>query len=442
MLLKLSNPRKEHFQHWSARKILLQYCDKDRITIKDLEKLASDGKVKLATIEQDLEAVLSQDKKEYNISGFETINRINAAKPDELIVLPPEYRFTAQESRKAIAYKYNSLLPLNKFRDENKPASQVLEEGIRYLQCERENYVDKDIIGWSWFGQDKLLRVVPIMSSIKGQELRAVQNLAWYKHEFPKFAEESAELIKIPIEELSLEYARKIKRWERYGRHLKSPRREGEDLQHYVNLIDLNPGDIIQQETPFERERVMNFRAPSRSNTFAKYHFKICNIPLESTENETRKSKLWGCTVWDMYGKCHCLDKNYRSDRRGSAEEYYFCPHEVASLMGLKARLEEHGRGLKVNSLPFIIPTRNLIDFVDKLRYRAIILDEQVDKETSEEKENKKLKLKMRALNDTEIGMLAMKKLIAEPYEKNAMVEYDTFRKTRYDPLLDLVKFR
>ena len=31
------------------------------------KKLASDGKVKLATIEQDLEAVLSQDKKEYNI---------------------------------------------------------------------------------------------------------------------------------------------------------------------------------------------------------------------------------------------------------------------------------------------------------------------------------------------------------------------------------------
>ncbi|MBI2151150.1 hypothetical protein HYU21_00285 [Candidatus Woesearchaeota archaeon] len=432
MLLKLSNPRKEHFQHWTTREILLQYCDKSRITIKDLENLASDGKVKLATHEQELEAVLSQDKKKYNVGNFETINRINGAKSEELVVLPSEYRFTAQDSRKAIAYKYSSLLPLNKFMGENNPASKVLEAGIRKLHSDRDNYVNRDIIGWSWFGQDKLLRVVPIMSSLKGLELRAVQNLAWYKHEFTEFAKEGKMFRDDLTLSLSLEDERKIKRWERYVRHLESPRREGHNLQYYVNLIDLNHGDIIQQETPFERERVMNFRTPSRSNTFAKYHFKMCNIPLESNVDKTNNSSVGKITVWDMYGKCYCLDKNYRSDRRGNAEEYYFCPHEVASLMGLKARLEEHGKGPRVNSLPFLIPTKSMIDFVDKLRYRTIMLDD--DTETG--------KVKMRALNDTEIGMLAMKKLIAEPYEKNVIAEFDTFRKTKYDPLLDLVKFR
>ncbi|MFH1275686.1 MAG: hypothetical protein ABIH82_01090 [Candidatus Woesearchaeota archaeon] len=414
MLIDLSQPRKHYFKRWNRHQILGQFVDRERILNQHILEL---NNVAVATVEADLEALL--DGVATTVDHFETIGKVKSADRDTLIVLPDEYRRTAGDSRRLIAYKYNSLLPLNRFMQKTRKASEVLRDAFSYLHQQRDDFVARDIIGWSWTGPDHLLRVVPLMNDIKGHELRAFQNLAWYQLSFPEFDRE----IKEARVTGNLD-SRKEGQLRRYQNHLASLRREGQNLQHFVDQLNSRQRDLIRQDTNFERGLVMNFIAPSRSDVYKEYNVKICNVPLgDHTEI---------MEVWSLYGECYCLDKNYRSDRRGSNKEFYFCPHEISALQGLKAKLEYAGERERIHSLPFPLPTRSLIDFIDKLRYRTLIAD--VDQETK--------KATLRPLNDTEIGVLAMKKIIAEGYDTNATADMHVFRRQRYDPTLDLIKFR
>ena len=418
MILDLSLPRRDYFRRWSAHQILHQFVPKERVTLRNVQALDEAGKVVVVSAEEDLEALLQ--KKELHQDNTKMVHQVNTAKRDEVLVFAPSYRIPAGDSRRLIAYSYSSLLPLDRFKDKHKKASKVLEEAFGYLHQHPERFLDKTLLGWSWQGwEDRLLRVVMLMNDIKGQELPAYQNVARYKLEFPAFEEKVAAALQAG--EIG-SWEREAKELRKYRKHLQSRRREGKSLQYYVEQLEVHNRDIIRQETD-TRQLVMHFRVPSRSNTYKEYQVKICNVPLGTVEQN------W--EVFDLYGECQCQDENYRSDRRSKSKEFYFCPHEIAAVQGLKAQLEYDGEQQRIHSLPFPLPTRSMIDFIDKLRYRAVVLAF-----------NQKGQLTMQPLNDTEISALAMKKVVAEGYDRNMTADFNIFKKQGYDPHLDLIKFR
>ncbi len=411
MLIDLSKPRKKYFQRWTPRNVLLQYMQKPRFLPEHLREL---GNVVVGTREGSLDDLLGG--KAYQADNLGLVKKVKQLERGSLLVLPEHYRIPAGESRRLVAYRFNSLVHLNRFMKPGRGAEEVYEAAFGHLHKHRNSLIDRTGLGCYWISEmDKLMRVVMLINNIEGQELRAFQNLAWYKLDLPEFRNEA--------EREGDE--RKLNRCIKYDHHLSSRRREGRTLQHYVNQLQVRRRDIIEAISP-DRSLVMNFRAPSRSDIYREYDLKVCNVPIVGSSSPRRTTDLW-----DIYGECYCKDKNYRSDRRSKSKEFYFCPHEIASLQGLKAMHELEGRSERVHSLPFIIPTRSLVDFVDKLRYRTVIL----------EKNPESGKLRMHSLNDTELGALAMKKMIADPFHENATTDYNVFRKQKYDPLLDLVKF-
>jgi len=176
MILDLSLPRRDYFRRWSAHQILHQFVPKERVTLRNVQALDEAGKVVVVSAEEDLEALLQ--KKELHQDNTKMVHQVNTAKRDEVLVFAPSYRIPAGDSRRLIAYSYSSLLPLDRFKDKHKKASKVLEEAFGYLHQHPERFLDKTLLGWSWQGwEDRLLRVVPLMNDIKGQELRAFQNV-------------------------------------------------------------------------------------------------------------------------------------------------------------------------------------------------------------------------------------------------------------------------
>ena len=418
MLIDLSQPRKDYFKRWTTRQILLQFLDRNRFLPKHLLEVE---KRSVMTPTEDLEALLEQ--RGYEEDHLSTISKVNLADQDTLLVFPPGYKWSAGDSRREIIYHYqSSLVPLHHSASSKKTASEVVEEAFAKLHHQKGRFINNNLIGYGWVGGDGLLRVVPLMNDVKGFELRAFQNLAWYQLGFPELEAEVRR--EIALGELNAE-DRKACKARKYRTHLDSLRGEGRTLQHYVNQLQVRLRDTIRI-SPIERERVMNFFVPSRTDIYDEHDVKICNIPLRAAKDRDQ-------LVWRLYGECDCLDQNYRSDRSGDGrKEFYFCPHEIAALQTFKAVLEQRGQRERIHSLPFPVPTRSLMDFIDKLRYRAIIIDYDADSG----------KPKMRPLNDTEIGVLAMKKITAEGYERNATTDPHAFRSQGQDPTSYLIRFR
>lgn len=254
-----------------------------------------------------------------------------------------------------------------------------------------------------------------LFNNIKGQELRAFQNLAWYKLAFPDF-EDEAQKDKDP---------RKLRRCQKYNAHLDNPREEGGTLRDYIIKLQLRQKDIIKITSP-EKSLIINFEVPSRSNIYSKHLVRVSNVPLLPNRSQRKDT-----VVWDIYGECPCEETSYHSDRHDRVKEFLFESHLIAALQGLKAKQEYEGKERRIHSLPFIIPSRALVDFVDKLRYRTIMLER--NPATS--------RYRMRTLNDTEIGALAMKKMVADPFHQNTVSNYHAFRR-QVDPVQYLIKFR
>ncbi|MBI2664998.1 hypothetical protein HYX12_00050 [Candidatus Woesearchaeota archaeon] len=238
MLLDLSQPRKEYFKRWTAHQILVQFLEKKRFLPRDLLEVEKSA---VMTMEGNLEALV--DGESYNKDHFEMVDKVNSADRDTLLVFPPSYRVPAGDSRSIIAYRYNSLVPLHPFRNQQKKASEVVKDAFDKLHEERDQFMSRELIGYSWLGEDGLLRVVPFMNDIKGQELRAFQNLAWYQLEFPELEERV--LDELSAGELK-DDSRMVQKVKKYHAHLGSQRREGDTLQHYVNQLEVRLRDTIR----------------------------------------------------------------------------------------------------------------------------------------------------------------------------------------------------
>lgn len=445
MRIDLSQRRKDYFRKPDARRILLQYLSRTRFLPKDLLEMDT----VVGTKDGDLEKLLNG--KSFQIDHFSLVEKIKCLGEGQLLVLPTYYRINAGESREAICYSMSSLVDLDKVmvrkpllgrRDPGRRLSsrqraelswhpeEVVSTAFRSLHKYRSQYIDRLFIGYCWTGGDDCLRVVPIMNNIKGAELRAFQNLAYYQLGLPVLEKEVRRGVDAETGErmTKKELSRRESRLKRYAHHLQTPREEGGILGDYVARLEVRMRDLIEfDKRSFKGGTGRNFTVPSRTNVYTWYKVKIVNVPVFEEDNPEITS-----TVWDLFGECYCLDKNYRSDRRESRrKEFYFCPHEIASLHGLKAVLEQEGEVRKIHSLPFLIPSRELVDYIDRLRYQAVLLE--FNKERG--------KFVLRALNDTEIGRLVMMKMIADPYESNGTTDRRELVHRKYDPHTGLIEF-
>ncbi len=440
MILNLSKPRADYFNEPTVAEILRAFIDKDGpITINDIKTLDQEGKV------------VSEIKKE------ELIDKIEQLKSDQLLVLPETYRIPAGESRQRLVYDLDTLVRLDdvevkrallgeivpagrlsahrKEHEEWSP-EKVLRAAFDNLHQHRDELTEKTFAAYSWFGKDNHRRVVSLYRSIQGAELRAFQNLAAYRLVIPTMRKElrlgkSAE--SSYKENLSPEQTERRKdKIRKYEKHLQRKRREGQPLGQYVAQLDVNFSDLIETVSrPFAYHGGRLMHAPSRSRPEIAYNVKLTGIPLLEPGSPTAYSQ-----VWELRGKCVCEDKTYRSDRRRTAinsgqDEDFFCAHEIAALHTLRSIYERNDKET-IPFLPFVLPTAEMMDFVEKLRNQAILIT--LNSQTS--------RYSKRALNHTEIENLLWKRVIARGYERCFTTDVNVFRARGYDPLNDLIKFK
>jgi len=449
MRLDLAKGRIGYFKDLTTAEILRQYVTKDGpITVKDLTKL--DDKV-VATREGSLEQVLNDN---YMVDSMHTVELIKNA-DNQLIILPEEYRIDSGESRNVIAYSHDSLVKLDSavvkksIIGENKPKGRlsaikkqqhqwsperVLSIACDYLHENQEDLAEKVYSAYSWYGKDNHRKVVSLYRSIQGAELRAFQDFAAFRLLIPTMRKElrlgKNAKTKYQIDLTDTERTEKEVKIARYERYLQTMRREGRPAGAYIRNLDVSFNDLVEfKGRQFNFGGGQKMRVPSRSKPGENYVIDLTNIAKLPVDDERAYSM-----TWELRGNCVCPDKTYRSNRRRKDihlgnDEDFFCPHEVASMHGIKRKYDNKDEKIEFN--PFVIPTRDTMEYLDKLRYSTVILEKNPLTE----------RFTKRSLNHTEIENLLWKKVMADGYEASFTTDMNKFRKERYDPHLDLIRF-
>ncbi len=447
MIINLSTPRKEYFADPSVKDILSQYIRKSTITTNDVQRYHMEKPCVIGTKEQDLDALLK--KLPYTIDSLDLVQRISSAAKEKLIILPPEYRIDSEEVRQAVVYSLDTLVKLDsvvlrrELLGEKTPKAKmsakmkqqkqwspekVIGAAFEYLHIHKEEYAEKTLCSYSWFGKDNHRRVVSLYRAIQGAELRAFQDYAAFRLLIPTFRKElrtgkSCQTQKeLTREELDV----RKEKVERYDRYLKNHHNAKQIGQLEVLFTDL----IEPIAIPFAYHGGRIMRVPSRSRPEKQYEVKLTSVPLLKSDDKRAYS-----LVWELRGKCGCEDKLYRSDRRHQAidkgnDEDFFCAHEIAASYSLRKMNEK--KDAMISMLPFVLPAKNIMDFVDTLRYNTIMLD--FNEATQ--------RWSKRALNHTEIENLLWKKVMVDGYSACFTTDISKFKEQKYDPHLDLVKFK
>jgi len=445
MIIDLSKPRKEYFADVTPKEILEQYIVKSNITVKDVQRYHLDKQGIIGTKEKDLDALL--ERLPYTIDSLDLVERISNSK-GKLVVLPPEYRIDSEGVRQAVAYSLDTLVKLDsvvlrreilgqnaskgkmsaKLKQKEKwSPEKVIGAALEYLHSHKEEYAEKMLCGYSWFGKDNHRRVVSLYRAIQGAELRAFQDYAAFRLLIPTFRKElrtgksCQTQKKLTTEEID-HRREKVERYERYLKNHHNAKQIGQLDVLFTDLIE--PVAI-----PFAYHGGRIMRVPSRSRPERQYEVKLTSVPLLKSEDNRSYSM-----VWELRGKCGCEDTLYRSDRRHQAidkgnDEDFFCAHEIAASHSLRKMNEKKDK--MISMLPFVLPTKNMMDFVDTLRYNTIML---VFNESTQ-------RWSKHALNHTEIENLLWKKVMVEGYSACFTTDISTFKEQKYDPHLDLVKF-
>ncbi len=447
MIINVHEPREKYFADWDARRILLQFIPKEgNILLSDVCALAEEHRVVVATREGTLDRLLAG---EHSADPLGLPNIVKSLQPDKLLILPPAYRIPHREARHAIAYSLDSLVlldsvdvkrallgesvlsgPLSAVGKEEAQwdPEKVIGTAFRLLHERREELAGKVLTCYSWWGKDHHRRIVSLYRSIQGAELRAFQNYAAFRLLIPTMRKELREgRDALTGEQLTdeerKEKEKKICRYEQYIRQ--------HHIYEYVRSLNVQFSDLIEPMGGFALQTGHMMRVPSRSQQEQKkYKFNLTDVPLLAPDDPRAYS-----LVWEMRGKDSCPDKRYHSDRRkrepgrGNPEEF-FCAHEIAAALTLRKKAENKEQ--KVRFLPFVIPTAAMMEYVDALRYRTILL--VPNPETG--------RWTKRALNHTELENLLFRKVLADGYEACFTTDVNKFKERKYDPQLDLVRLR
>jgi hypothetical protein len=452
MIIDLSKPRSEYFQSPDATQIMRQFVgENSRKKIETLlRQLNEERKLVTGTKEGDLEQLLSWQ--DFSIDSLALVRKIEDLEPDQLLVLPPSYHIPTQQARQTLVYDLDSLVKLDSMAVKRKLLSEfpkgrlsakrkqaeqwdpekVIRAAFDHLHENKEQFAERTFAAYSWFGKDGHRRVVSLHRAIQGAELRAFQNLAAYRLVIPvmrkelklgKTAESSYR------EDLSPQQTDRRKgKITRYENYLRRMRTEGQPIGNYVKRLDVDFSDLIDTVSrPFAHHGGRLMHVPSRSRPEISYNVKLTGIPLLPPGDPIAYSQ-----VWELRGKCVCEDKTYRSDRRRTEvhlgqDEDFFCPHEIAALHTLRKIYEQDDRET-IPFLPFVIPTAEGMDHLEKLRNQTVVL---VRNESTG-------RFSKRALNHAELEDQIWKKGIADGYDRSFTTDP---KGKKYDPMNSLVTF-
>jgi hypothetical protein len=460
MIINLSKPREEYFEGRNVREILTQFVDKEGpIGINSLRELDQEGQIVTGTKERDLENLLSR---EHHLDSRQLVEMIENLGSDQLLVLPPEYRIDDYEGRNVLVYETKNLVNLDSMavkrallqekipkgplsgvrkRDEKWNPEKVIRTAVHLYHKELDKVIEKTWAGYTWWGKDNHRRIVSLYRSIQGAELRTFQNFAAFRLTIPLMRKElrlgatSRSSYKNPL--TGEQRGRRKSKIARYENYLRKKVREGHPIGKYVRKMDVEFSDLIEpNRASFAQHTGKRVRVPSRGRKNSKVReFDITGIPiLKDNELDLALSM-----VWNMRGYCPCEDKRYRSNRRKMSpetgnDEDLFCPHEIAALYTIK-RIYKDYTDRSLPMLPFVLPTAKTMDYVEKLRNQTVLLDFNA-------KSGHSGRFTKRALNHTEMENLLWKLAIVRDYEACFTTRIEKFAQERYDPNLDLVKFR
>ncbi|MEK6900804.1 MAG: hypothetical protein AABX37_00500 [Nanoarchaeota archaeon] len=447
MIIDLSKPRKEYFEEPTIAEILRKYVEtKGPITIHHLKDLEREGKIVVGTTQGNLDTIL---QRESTVHSLDLVDKIDSLDESQLLVLPPEYRIPAGEVRRVVSYSSDTLVkldtmevkrallgdvvptgPLSGRKKQQKEwhPEKVLATAFNLLHEQRQDLAEQVFTCYSWWGKDHHRRIVSLYRAIQGAELRAFQDYVAFRLLIPKMRKELRVGQNLRTKEpLTLEEQKdreeKIQRYETYlQRH---------DLKNDLRRMDVDFTDLIELQGDFAYNTGQTVRVPSRAQHERKtYTVKLTDVPLLPEDHRAAYS-----LVWELAANCPCDDKSYRSDRRKQSpdrgqREDFFCAHGIAAAHTLRKKYERDADTIRF--LPFVLPTAEMMHYVDVLREQTIMI-------TFNEETGKPSK---RALNHTEMENLLMKRVLAHGYESCFTTDINRFRAERYDPHLDLIQFR
>ncbi len=450
MFIDLTKPRAQYFENPSVAEILRQFVQKDNhrapITIADVRRLQQQGKIVVGTKEGTLESLLGEQRPE--IDSLALVQSLAGLQPDQLLLLPQEYRIDRRQAQNVVAYSPETLLKLDSasvnqaLLGQNAPSrrlsgwqkeqwqwypEKVLAVAFNQLHEQKELYAERIFSSYSWYGRDNHRRVVSLYRAIQGAELRAFQNYVAYRLLIPTMKKEvrtgknGRDSTLLSTEEIAIRQE-KIQHYEHYVA------RRG--LQRFFAQMDVAFTDLIEpQAKPFAYETAFVMRVPSRTNPPETHIFSLTSLPLVVDGDQKAYSM-----VWETRGKDNCADKIYRSDRRRAArfqgqDDDFFCAHEIAALHSLRKIYEKKEK--RIPFLPLVLPTASMMDYVEKLRWQTIMVVRNPETGRSSKQ----------ALNHTEIENLLFKKVMVEGYEACFTADLGRFKDQKYDPHLDLIKF-
>ena len=390
MRLSIADGRKGYFEDWGPRRILLQFVDKepkDPTTISDIRDLAKLEKLVVGTPSGDLEELLTG---EAQINPLHLATQIAMLPEDKLLLVPEHYRINAEGVRQVISYNVESLVRLDSARVREKlglprgsssiPAKvrreyvltpqKLIGAAFDILHEHKEEFANEDFSCYSWLGKDRRRRVVSLYRAVQGAELRAYQNFAAYHLLIPLWRKQMRTGVKgkdqQPLsDEERADKKEKVERYERWVHHNK--------MGTIINSLEAEWTDLIEPHArTFDWATSRSMRVPSRLSPPATYITDIHRLPRAQDDTAFAAS-----VVWDMEGCCPCEDARFRDDRRAEKpyagnSEVYFCAHQIATAHVLRKMYENKEQS--VPFLPFVLPTKFMMDFVDRLRYQAIMI--------------------------------------------------------------------
>ncbi|MFH0701778.1 MAG: hypothetical protein V2A62_05055 [Candidatus Woesearchaeota archaeon] len=458
MFIDLSQPRTEYFRDPSEAEILRQFVPKETpITVADLRRLNTDGKVVVATTSGSLDELLG--KQPTTIDSRNTVERIDSLGPDQLLILTENYRLASEEVRETLVYSADNLLLLDSAAvkrsvlglPEDAPVpklgkgrkiearwepERVLSAAFNHLHAHPELYPET-LCAYSWRAQDGHRHVVSLLRSIQGAELKAFQDYVAFKlkpHVMKKEIREGKRVGRYAEELDAEQIQRRQHNLVRYGGYVAN-----HNLQQVLETMETDFCDLIEPERRKKSSKLPTFNfytgrnvdVPSRGKFREHYTIKYTNIPALRVDDP-----LAYFLTWETRGNCVCKDKNYRSQRRISepgvgVPEEFLCSHEIAGLHSLRkihAQPKNYNGNRVIPFLPFVVPSEAVMDYLEKLRYQTVMV-------TYDEQTNRFSK---RTLNHTEMEVLLWKKVAQEGYETCFSTNPAKFG----DPREYLVKFR
>ncbi|MFP4423989.1 MAG: hypothetical protein ACLFP2_02035 [Candidatus Woesearchaeota archaeon] len=410
MRVDTAKPREQLFRNPTVHEICSQYINKERIRIDDLE-----GEV--ITREGSIEGL---KQGQYTIDDHLAVETLK--KSPDLCILPGDYRINQGQARNLIAYSLDSLILLDSMPlkrqliDGNVPKNPLSKRQKRIFRWYPEKVIParidqlddmtKNYSCLSWWGSDNHRRILSFYRMVQGVELFAFNELARLKLEIPLTKKELRTGKTRYKTGITYEERMTRKKWlEDTMKYLKT-----HSLFQKIRQLDVGFSDFIEVKKPFSHGTGQNVRVPSRSQPPMVYDEKLTGTLLTIDHDALRYSE-----AWEIRGRCYCKDKGYRSDRRKrkgqGQDEDFFCAHEIAGFLATYKRYQEEPE--RIYDLPFFIPNKETIKYLDKLRNETIMLC------------NENGKLQKRSLNNTEMENLLIKKFIHDGFNECADFNYD-----------------